>query len=107
MWTWAYWKDVLERSIWTGFQAAAAIIGVNAIGIFDIDWVGLVSVAAGSAVVALVKNVAAGGYHAATSGVASPSTLSIGTIEGEYHPTGVLSAEDIAAMDGDVVDSDR
>ena len=52
-----YWSYAGERAIKTVAQTALATIGVGAVGIFDVDWVNVGSVAALSGVMSLLTSV--------------------------------------------------
>ena len=58
----AYWKKWFiaagKRAVRTVAQAALAFIGTNAIGITDVDWAGVASVAALAGVVSLLTSIA-------------------------------------------------
>lgn len=38
MFTVKFWTETLERAVKTGAQAIVAAVGVNAVGIADVDW---------------------------------------------------------------------
>lgn len=52
-----YWSYAGERAIKTVAQTALATISVGAVGIFDVDWVNVASVAALSGVMSLLTSV--------------------------------------------------
>jgi len=52
-----YWDYAGERAVKTVAQAALATIGVGAMGVFDVDWLNVVSVAALAGVVSLLTSV--------------------------------------------------
>lgn len=58
MWTKAFWIDAGERAVKTFAQAAVAAIGANALGVLDVDWVALGSVAALAAIVSVLTSIA-------------------------------------------------
>ncbi|MFI9558888.1 holin [Nonomuraea endophytica] len=55
-----YWADTAERMIRAGTSAALGAIGTGAIGIVDIAWPTVGSIAAGAALVSLLMSIAAG-----------------------------------------------
>jgi hypothetical protein len=52
-----FWEYAGERSIKTVAQTALATMSVGAVGIFDVDWVNVASVAALSGVMSLLTSV--------------------------------------------------
>lgn len=57
MWSLAFMKDAVERAIRTACQVAAATIGTNQVGVTDLDWAGIASVAATAAVLSLLTSI--------------------------------------------------
>jgi len=55
-WT-LFWKYSGERAIKTVAQTALATMSVGAVGIFDVDWVNVASVAALSGIMSLLTSV--------------------------------------------------
>lgn len=55
-WT-KYWSFAGERALKTAAQAAIATIGVSVTGIFEVDWLNLLSVAGLSALMSLLTSV--------------------------------------------------
>jgi len=53
----AYWNFSAERAVKTVAQVAIATIGVGAVGILDVDWGQVVSVAALAGVMSLLTSV--------------------------------------------------
>jgi hypothetical protein len=53
----AYWNFAGERAVKTCAQVAIATIGVNAVGLLDVDWLTVVSVSALAAVMSLLTSV--------------------------------------------------
>lgn len=53
----AYWSYAGERALKTVAQVAIATIGVNAVGLFDVDWAQVASVAALAGVMSLLTSV--------------------------------------------------
>lgn len=54
-----WWEDVATRIIKTVAQTAVALIGTNAVGITEVDWIAVASASALSGVVCLFMNLAA------------------------------------------------
>jgi len=52
-----FWAYAGERSIKTVAQTALAIMSVGAVGIFDVDWLNVASVAALAGVMSLLTSV--------------------------------------------------
>lgn len=52
-----YWDYAGERAVKTVAQAALATIGVGAMGVFDVDWLNVVSVAVLAGIVSLLTSV--------------------------------------------------
>jgi hypothetical protein len=52
-----YWSFAGERALKTAAQTAIATIGVGVTGIFEVDWVNLLSVTALSALMSLLTSV--------------------------------------------------
>jgi hypothetical protein len=52
-----YWDYAGERAVKTVAQAALATIGVGVMGVFDVDWLNVVSVAALAGIVSLLTSV--------------------------------------------------
>ncbi len=55
-----FWQAVLVRMVRTMAQTAVALIGTNAVGVTDVDWVGVASGAALAGVVSVLTSVATG-----------------------------------------------
>jgi len=53
----AYWSFAGERAIKTVAQVAIATIGVGAVGILDVEWAQVVSVAALAGIISLLTSV--------------------------------------------------
>ena len=58
MWTKDFWIDTIERAVKTFAQAAVAGIGANAMGVLDVDWLVVVSVAGLAAAVSVLTSIA-------------------------------------------------
>lgn len=67
-----FWLDALERALKTGAQTVVATIGGGAVGIFDLDWVMVGSVAALAMVLSLCTSIASAPLS--TKGTASLSS---------------------------------
>jgi hypothetical protein len=52
-----YWAFAGERAVKTVAQVAIATIGVNAVGLLDVDWVQVLSVSALAGVMSLLTSV--------------------------------------------------
>lgn len=59
IWTLAFWKATAERAISSAAGGALTALGTDLFGILDVDLVGVVSVAGGTALVSLLKALAA------------------------------------------------
>ena len=68
MFTKKFWKDAGERAVKTGAQSAVSVLGANATGLLDADWLTVASVAGLAAVVSLLTSIGSG---AVTDGSAS------------------------------------
>lgn len=55
-----FWKAVGIRALRTACQSAVALVGTNAVGVTDVNWVGVASGAALSAILSVLTSVAAG-----------------------------------------------
>lgn len=58
-WTKEFWIAAMNRAIRTGAQAALSMITVG-VGIFDVDWLAVLSVVAMSMVVSILTSIVAG-----------------------------------------------
>ena len=59
IWSGAFWKATAERVVSTAAQAALLALGADAINALDVGWVDVGGFAAGGAVLALLKSLAA------------------------------------------------
>jgi len=60
MWTFTFWQAVIERAIKTLAQASVALLIGDGVGILDIDWWHVLSVAALAAVISILTSIASG-----------------------------------------------
>ena len=65
IWTGKFWKATTERAIATAAQSAIAALGTDLIGVLDMDATAVLSLAAGGAILSVLKSIAA---TAATGG---------------------------------------
>ncbi|UBU11590.1 holin [Nonomuraea gerenzanensis] len=69
MLTGLFWLDAVERMVRAAASSALATIGTGALGIFDVAWSGVASIAGLAAVVSLLTSIVAGtGGDPATAG---------------------------------------
>ncbi len=62
MFTKSFWKQALERAIKTAAQAASALLVGDGIGVLDVDWGNVASVAALAAVASVVSSLVTAGF---------------------------------------------
>lgn len=55
-----FWKATAIRALRTVCQTAVALIGTNAVGVTDVNWVGVASGAALSGIVSVLTSIATG-----------------------------------------------
>lgn len=67
IWSTSFWKATTERAIATAAQSAIAALGTDLIGVLDMDATAVLSLAAGGAVLSVLKSIAA------TAATGSPS----------------------------------
>lgn len=53
-----FWSYSGERAVKTFAQAALAYLGTGTVGILSIDWVGMLSVSAGAALLSILTSIA-------------------------------------------------
>ena len=56
----SFWRAVGVRALKTVCQTAVALIGTNAMGVTEVDWLGVASGAALSGVVSVLTSIATG-----------------------------------------------
>ena len=69
----SFWDYAGERAIKTAAQVAVASIGSSSVGIVQVDFVGILSLAAGSALVSILTSIANFDKVAAGEGVDVPT----------------------------------
>ena len=57
IWSSAFWRGATERAVKTFAQALVAVIGVGAVGLLDVDWLGALSAATLATVVSLLTSI--------------------------------------------------
>ena len=57
IWSSAFWRGAAERAVKTFAQALVAVIGVGAVGLLDVDWLGALSSATLATVVSLLTSI--------------------------------------------------
>ena len=76
MWTSLFWKAVFERAVKTFCQAAVALLIGDGIGITDVNWASVASIAGLATVVSVLTSISTAG---ATDG--NPSLGSVETLK--------------------------
>ncbi|EOM77894.1 Holin [Rhodococcus rhodnii] len=61
-----YFFDLSERAVKTAAQAAIGVLGAGAVGVLDVDWANVGSVAGLAAVVSILTSVASSGFGRGT-----------------------------------------
>ena len=95
-----FWVDALERAIMTFAQALLATLGVNAVGIHEVEWLSALSVAALAAVLSLLKSLVATSVDSETGaslGTAIPKQVVAATEE--QHTVGAYESGPAAPYD--------
>ena len=57
IWSIKFWRGAMERGVKTFAQALVAVIGVGAVGLLDVDWLGALSAASLATVVSLLTSI--------------------------------------------------
>ncbi len=57
MLTKAFWRGAAERALKTFAQSLVAVIGVGAVGLLDVDWIGALSAALLATVISLLTSI--------------------------------------------------
>ena len=57
IWSSACWSGAAERGVKTFAQALVAVIGVGAVGLLDVDWIGALSAALLATVVSVLTSI--------------------------------------------------
>ena len=57
IWSSAFWRGAAERGVKTFAQALVAVIGVGAVGLLDVDWIGALSAALLATVVSVLTSI--------------------------------------------------
>lgn len=52
-----FWVDAFDRAVSTFAQAFVSVITVGTTGLFDLDWLGALSIAGGAALVSVLTSV--------------------------------------------------
>ncbi|HWL09373.1 MAG TPA: holin [Planctomicrobium sp.] len=58
MWTSKFWKSTAERAIKTFAQASVAALSGDQLGLFEVDWLGVLSLALLAAVLSVFSSIA-------------------------------------------------
>ena len=69
-----FWRDAAERAISTAAQSAIALLGVDGLGLLDVDWQVTASAAGLAALLSVLKSVAASTTGDGSASLASTRT---------------------------------
>lgn len=64
IWSKAFWKGAAERGIKTMAQTFVAVVGTGAIGVLEIDWLGVGSVTVMAGILSVMTSVGNGEFVA-------------------------------------------
>ena len=79
MWTWEFWRAVAERAVKTMAQSAAAMLIGDGVGLFEIDWCRVVSVACLAGVASVLTSIASGVVTGGQASLTRAETLTSAT----------------------------
>ena len=81
-----FWLSSIERAFKTFAQSVVALIGTQALGILDVDWVQILSVAALAAVVSVLTSVASAELGKSRGPSLVSETISAAAVKPEPEP---------------------
>ena len=67
MWTWVFWKQVVERAVKTAAQAAVAFFVIGTTSALDVDWVTVGGIAGAAAIASVLTSLASAPFGPAES----------------------------------------
>lgn len=62
MWSKKFWQDAAERAVKTVAQTAAGLLGAGAVGLLDVDWLQLASVAGLAGLASVLTSIGSTGF---------------------------------------------
>ena len=62
IWTALFWRAALERAVKTLAQTLVALIGTQAVGVMDLDWGQMLSVAATATVLSVLTSIGSASF---------------------------------------------
>lgn len=88
LWTLAFWKGLAERAIKTFAQAVAGLLAGDTVGLLDVDWGEVLSVAGLITLASVLTSIGNAGFTAGevTPPVVEDTQLSRITTVSEYQP---------------------